>query len=126
MILGVKGLNIKNLKVFLNRVHNINKKKKKKRRLQTISSFWYCFRFMSMSWDVKVAPRVMSSEEQRTLMLNKYRFVYVESTCVCYITVLVSKECFLNRMKRKLVRLVFSLFPFMLIILNRNGALSIF
>lgn len=37
-----------------------------------------------MSWDVKVAPRVMSSEEQRTLMLNKYRFVYVESTCVCY------------------------------------------
>lgn len=79
-----------------------------------------------MSWDVKVAPRVMSSEEQRNLMLNKYRFVYVESTCVCYITVLVSKECFLNRMKRKLVRLVFSLFPFMLIILNRNGALSIF
>lgn len=79
-----------------------------------------------MSWDVKVAPRVMSSEEQRTLMLNKYRFVYVESTCVCYITVLVCKECFLNRMKRKLVRLVFSLFPFMLIILNRNGALSIF
>lgn len=43
-----------------------------------------------------------------------------------YVTVLVSKECFLNRMKRKLVRLVFSLFPFMLIILNRNGALSIF
>ena len=29
-----------------------------------------------MSWDVKVVPRAMSLEEQRTSMLNKYRFAY--------------------------------------------------
>lgn len=42
-----------------------------------------------MSWDVKAVPRAMSLEEQRTSMLNKYRFV---KCCTSYNLIMFSCE----------------------------------
>jgi len=42
---------------------------------------------MFMSWDAKVVPRAMSLEEQRTSMLNKYRFgqCYINTHVTIYV-----------------------------------------